>query len=285
MIIIDLNQIVISNIMAQVGKHTNVPIDINLVRHMVLNQIRYLRTKFKAKFGNELVIAVDGRHYWRKDVFPYYKANRSKQRKESDFDWNTLFECLNTLRAELDEFMPYTVIHNDKAEADDIISTIVKRKGVVLCGADTERILIVSGDGDFAQLQKFLNVDQFDMIRDKFIVVTDPSKYLREHIIKGDTGDGIPNIMSPDNSLADGIRQKKITAKILEAWMVQDENTVEFANYKRNRQLIDLTQIPEWLEAQIWSSYTSQQNKPRDKMFNYFVNNRLSLLLTHLQDF
>jgi hypothetical protein len=278
MIILDLNQVIISNIMAQVGTHTNVPIEINLVRHMVLNQIRYLRNKFRSEYGDELVIASDGRHYWRKDVFPFYKANRAKARKQSDFDWQSLFDCMNTLRDEFMEFMPYPMIQIDRAEADDIIATLVRAKIAV-------KILIVSGDGDFVQLQRYEGVKQYDPIRDKFLSTDDPVKFLREHIIRGDTGDGIPNIFSVDNSLVDGIRQKKVTAKLFEEWIGKDHATCDTPNYVRNRRLIDLTQTPSDLQSEIVNHYLQQKNKPRDKMLNYFINSKLKLLIQEIDQF
>lgn len=293
MIIIDLNQVIISNIMAQVGTHTNVPIEINLIRHMVLNTIRSIKMRHKKTHGDELVIATDGRHYWRKDVFPYYKSNRAASRKESDFDWNTLFECMNMLREELDQNFPYPVIHFDRAEADDIIGTICNRFGVVFGNGPIGRIMISSGDGDFAQLQKYSNVDQYDPIRGKAITVGDATKYLREHIIRGDFGDGIPNIFSPDNSIADKVRQKKCTQKLLDTWMAydprgntSDNNTEIVRNFARNEQLIDLDFIPRTLQNEINFEYDKQStSKNRSKLFNYFVKNRLTNLLEDIQDF
>lgn len=80
MIILDLNQVMISNLMAQIGNHTNIDIDENLLRHMILNTIRALNMKFKNEYG-ELVIACDDKNYWRKDIFPYYKAKRAEDRE------------------------------------------------------------------------------------------------------------------------------------------------------------------------------------------------------------
>lgn len=279
MLILDLNQVIISNIMAQIGSHTNVPIEIGLVRHMVLNQLRTLRNRFKGKYGDDIVIATDGRHYWRRDIFPHYKANRAKSRKQSDFDWSSLFNCLNQLRDELKENMPYPVIYHDRAEADDIIAT------VVMMGEGREKVLILSGDGDFVQLQRYTNVDQYDPIRDRFVKTDDPYKYLREHILKGDSGDGIPNILSPEDTFVSGKRQKKVTEKFLGEWMDKDDSLITDSRFHQNRQLIDLSFVPQWLQEEIIKELNNQKDKSRDKMFNYFVSARLKLLLEHIQEF
>ena len=124
MLILDLNQVMISNLMVQIGNHTNAALDENMVRHMILNTIRSLNVKFRDEYG-ELVIAADGPNCWRKSVFPYYKANRKKSQEKSELNWSSIFECMNKIRNELKEFFPYRVIHLEGCEADDVIATWV----------------------------------------------------------------------------------------------------------------------------------------------------------------
>ena len=204
MILVDMNQVTISNLMIQIK---NEPLSVDLVRHLVLNSIRSYRTKFFNEFG-EVILCYDDKHYWRRDLFPYYKSNRKKARTESSLDWNELFETLNLIRDELKETFPYKVLQVDGAEADDIIATLV---GVVSRTPKLfEKILILSGDKDFIQLQSHDNVKQYSPTLKKYINGVDPNEYKIEHIFRGDRGDGIPNILSPDNTFAEGLRQKPL---------------------------------------------------------------------------
>ena len=282
MIILDLNQTMISNLMMQLGNHTNVPLEESLLRHMVLNSIRLYRQRFVKEFG-EIVIACDDKNYWRKQVFPYYKANRKKAREQSELDWTAIFESLNAIRQELKEYFPYKVIQVETAEADDVIGTLCKQFGSEGPLAIGEKILILSGDKDFNQLQKYSNVQQYDPVRKKFIKADDPYKYLQEHIIKGDSGDGIPNFLSDDNSFVAGIRQKPVTSKKLVDWIGKkpeefcDETMLR--NYKRNQQLVDLDYIPDNIHNTVIDQFNNSNNKDRSKLFNYFIKYKLKNLL------
>lgn len=284
MILLDYNQVCIANLMAQIGNHTNVGIDENLLRHMVLNTIRSLKTKFCADYG-ELIICCDDKKVWRKDVFKFYKANRKKAREDSELDWGAIFNALNKIKAELKEFFPYRVIQIEGAEADDVIGAITLKYGQMLNTG--EKILILSGDKDFGQLQVFGNVTQFDPVRKKHIKHEDPSKFTRELILKGDRGDGIPNILSPDNSLVDGIKQKPLRLeKYIHITNPREELKDELLrNWLRNEQLIDLTFIPDDIQTKVIDEYENQSGKSKDKLFNYFVTNRLSSLMESIQEF
>lgn len=291
MIILDLNQVMIANIMAMYGRHIGkTPIELDLFRSIVLNTIRSLNKKFKGDFG-ELVIATDGKRSWRKEVFPYYKANRKKNREESDIDWSLIFNCLNTVRDEIKEFFPYRVIHIDHAEADDIIGTLVKELADRPLGP-VEKILILSGDKDFIQLQRYNSsvvVKQFDPINKKYISADDPRRFMREHILKGDVGDGIPNFLSSDESLAEGIRQKPVTKKVLEEWSIKDPSSEtdeeKLRNFKRNEVLIDLSNTPQSIQDQIMKEYNEQAGKNRSHLMNYMIKNRLKVLMESISDF
>ena len=283
MIILDLSQVMLSNIMVQLGNHTNAKVDEGMVRHMVLNSIRMYKTKFGPDFG-EFVIACDNKNYWRRQLFPYYKANRKKSQAESELDWKAIFECLGKIRAELKEFFPYRVIDVESAEADDIIGTLCQE-----FGNTNEKILILSGDKDFQQLQQYINVQQYDPVRKKKIICNDPERFLLEHIIKGDSGDGIPNILSDDNSFVVGKRQSPVTQKKLDTLAALNldgkYDHPNFRNYIRNKQLIDLTQIPANVRQNILESYTSQGGKKSPNLLNYFIVNRLRNLTDSIGDF
>ena len=281
MIIVDLNQVMISNLMMQIGSHKNIKIEEDLVRHMVLNSIRSYKVKFTEKYGN-IVIACDDKNYWRKQIYPYYKANRKKDRDASELDWNAIFEVLNKIRDELKEAFPYKVIQVPHAEADDVIATLVKEYH------NQEKILIMSGDKDFSQLQKFPNVDQYSPVLKKWIKCDNPELFLKEHIIRGDAGDGIPNFLSNDNVFVMSERQSPISSKKLQGWLLHEPE--EFCtetmlrNYKRNQMLIDLECIPEDIKKEVLEQFVQQQ-KDRSKLFNYFIQYRLKNLMENINEF
>lgn len=281
MIILDLSQVMISTLMVQIGNHKNVKIEEDIIRHMVLNALRAHKVKFTAEFG-EMVIACDDKNYWRKQIYPYYKANRKKERDASELDWNAVFETLNKIRQEIKDFFPYKVIQVEHAEADDVIATLVKEYHL------RENILVLSGDKDFGQLQKYPNVKQYSPVLKKYITCTNPDLFLKEHIMKGDVSDGIPNFLSADNVFVMGIRQSPVSAKKLSAWILQEPeqfcNETMLRNYKRNQQLIDLDCIPTEISEQVLEQYNTQK-KDRSKLFNYFVENRLKNLLECVGDF
>lgn len=283
MIIMDLSQVMISNLMVQLGNHTNAEIEEDLLRHMILNSIRAYNVKFKAQYG-EMIIAADAGHNWRRQVFPYYKANRRKNREKSEINWTVVFETLNKVREELKDYFPYRVIHVDGAEADDIIGTIVQEYG------DTnEQILILSGDKDFVQLQRYMNVQQFDPVQKKWRKTNDPDRFIKEHIMRGDTGDGVPNFLSADDTFVVGSRQKPISQKKLDLWLDQDPQSFcdekMLRGYLRNQQLVDLNFIPAEIKKEVLAQFEEQKGKGRDKLFNYFIERRLKILLESINEF
>lgn len=287
MILVDLNQVMISNLMMQPDVKSG--IDENMIRHMVLNSLRMYNVKFKEKYG-EIVICSDDKKYWRKDIFPYYKASRKKSREDSPFDWNLIFETLNKVREEIKEFFPYRVVQADKTEADDIIGTLCHKYGVThLKNSETENILILSSDKDFMQLQKFINVEQYSPMAKKFLKPDDATKFLREHIIRGDTGDGIPNILSNDDIFLTEQRQRPITEKKLNTWLSQEPeefcDSTMLRNFKRNECLIDLEKIPDQYKKTILDAYENAPKNGRSKLMNYLIKNRMKVLIEHLQEF
>jgi len=286
MILLDLNQVMIANLMIQLqgGK---AELQEDLIRHMVLNSIRMYRQKFK-EYG-ELVICADDKNYWRKDVFPYYKAHRKADREKSDLDWKMIFETLNKVKGEIKEYFPYRVIQVERAEADDVIGTLVSRFGVYLNNGDAEKILILSGDKDFGQLQKYSNVEQFSPVTKKWVRVPDPRRFLREHIMKGDRGDGIPNFLSHDSCIVAKERQKPLASKKLNSWVdLEPEdfcNEEMLRNYKRNEQLVDLDCVPDNIISEVNRQYDEYVLPERRGLLNYFIKNRLKLLTDSIGEF
>ena len=286
MILVDMNQVTISNLMMQIGSKRQNDVDENLVRHMVLNSIRMYRSKFGEEYG-ELVLCYDSKRYWRREYFPNYKSNRKKDREKSGLDWNLIFETLNNIRDEIKENFPYKVLEVDGAEADDCIATVIEY--VSKTPTAFENVLILSGDKDFIQLQKHNFVKQYSPVQKKFVNGQDPHLYIKEHILKGDRSDGVPNFLSSDNTFVDDLRQKPLAKKKLETWV--DLEPEDFCseemmrNYQRNKTLIDLDCIPSDLKERILEEYQKPPKGERSKLLNYFIKKRLRNLMNDIGDF
>jgi len=282
LILIDYNQVAIANLMEQIGS-SRTAVDESLVRHMILNTIRTYVKKFKESHGPEVVIACDNKKYWRRDIFPYYKAHRRKARESSGHDWTSIFEVLHKIKEELRIHSPYKVIDVDTAEADDIIAVLATRY------SGTDKVMILSSDKDFAQLQKFPNVEQYSPIMKKYIKEPFPAVQLKQLIIRGDKGDGIPNILSPDGVFVEGGRQRPITeAKIINWLNTPPEefcNDEMLRNYRRNEMLIDLTKIPKEMLETIVTKYEDTKPKTRQQFMNYMIANRLKNLIEVIDEF
>ena len=278
MIFVDFNQVCISNIMQDIKNNSD--IEENLVRHMILSSLLMYKQKFGSEYG-ELVICCDSPKSWRKEVFPFYKANRKSYRENSDFDWKKIFLILNKIRDELRESFPYRVIEVDGAEADDIIGQFALNA--------KQPVLILSSDKDFIQLQSNPNVKQYSIIQKKYLNGVDPTAYLKEHIIKGDRGDGIPNILSDDDTFVSQKRQSKIIRARLESWIEMDPqefcNDRMYRNYCRNEQLVSLHKTPSDIIDKIVDLYKNYKDNGRSKLFNYFVKHKLKNLMEHIQEF
>ena len=281
MILVDMNQISLASMMMHLHMSKSKEPDDNMVRHMILNSLRMYRTKFSSEFG-ELVLCYDSKHYWRRDYFPEYKSGRRKGREKDNKNWDAIFLCLNQIKDELKNNLPYKFLEVYGAEADDIIG--------ILCSTISEEIMIISGDKDFIQLQKFPNVKQFSPITKKTVNGENPGAYLKEHIFKGDSSDGVPNVLSPDNTFTDGLRQKPLGKKKIASWMEHEfedvaPNDEVKRNYQRNRKLIDLTYTPNELSMEIINTYKEAPVGDRSKLLNYFIQKRLKNLTESIGEF
>lgn len=283
MIIIDFNGIALGAVVTQKMQITE-----DLVRHMILNSIRMYNKKFRNEYG-EVVIACDGGS-WRRDYYPQYKFKRRQSREEdkSSIDWNEVFQILNKVRDELVEHFPYKVVYVPGVEADDIIGTLVEETQEF---GKHDDVMIVSADKDFIQLQKYNNVRQYSPMTKKFVQEKNPRQYIMEHIFKGDSGDGVPNVLSHDDVFVKGERQKPVTKKKIEHWMENVENLRDamgeevYRNYIRNKKLIDLSEIPEDIKQNIINTYESAKVAPKMRILNYLIKNRCRQLIDCVGDF
>lgn len=273
----DMNQVILSSLFARLKSVDEVEED--MVRHIVLNTLRLYRNKFQSEYG-ELVLTYDGGKYWRKDIFPYYKAARKARQNKDGYDWNKIFGLISKIRNEVEEIFPYKTIRIEHLEADDIIAVLAKHFH------QQEKIMIVSSDKDFQQLQRYKNVKQYSPKVKGLITNDKPEEYLIRHIIKGDVSDGIPNIISDDDTFVNPDKrqkscgEKKISsiAENLEGWTSND-------NWLRNQKLVDFNQIPDWVEEKVLTSWEQPIEGKRNLLFNYFVKNKLKMLMEDIQEF
>ena len=249
MILLDYSQIVIASVMKNSNEMSE-----GYIRHLVLNTIRMYYQKFNKEFG-DMVICCDASNNWRREIFEHYKASRKTTRDKSDFDWSELFRILHLIREELEINFPYKVMYIDRAEADDIIGALViyTNRNKKLNGVydEAEPLLILSSDKDFQQLQKYENVKQYSPLKKTFIDTKKPISFLKEHIMKGDTSDGIPNFLSDDDTFVTEKRQKPLSTKKLSVWTELEPDVFcekeMLRNFRRNEMLIDLEKIPDFL--------------------------------------
>jgi len=279
MILIDNSQIVIASIFQSF--RDNQVINDDFVRHLVLNSYRMFKNEFSHKYG-ELVICNDSGNYWRKQIFPFYKQNRKTQQLRSGIDWSSVTNSLSLIRNEIIDVFPYKNIKLDTAEADDIIASLTKQYH------NTEKILIVSNDKDFQQLQVYPEVKQYSTIQKGYIVCDNPGLFLKNHILSGDPGDGIPNILSVDSCIVDkDKRQTRLTKKI-RMDILSNLETIETSkystNWKRNKTLIDFSSIPQDIEDEVIRLY-EQKTESRGSILDYMIEHKLNNLIGSISEF
>jgi len=281
MILIDYSQIAISNIIVQKLN------DESMIRHMILNSIRMYNKRYRDQYG-QMIICADGMNTWRKEFYPFYKANRKKNRDDSAEDWTEIFRILHLVRDEIRDYLPYKVIHMEGVEADDIIGTLTMQTQEF--GMD-EPVMIVSSDKDFIQLQKFKNVKQFSPIQKKLVTDDNPRTYLFNHVMRGDSGDGIPNVLSADDTFVSEKNQSPLRQAKINEWLENADNLREimdeevYRNYQRNKKLIDLTDIPEDVQQSIINNFNGQMKTPNMKVLNYLIKKRCNNLIEVVEEF
>jgi hypothetical protein len=277
MILLDNNQLVIASLFH--ASKTEAGLTEDLVRHLVLNVYRMYNKKFSRKYG-DIIICNDGRHYWRNEMFEYYKANRKKQRKTSSVDWDGYYKIMNVIQDEIVNNLPYKNIQIDNAEADDIIAILVRHFHT------NEDIMIVSSDKDFQQLQRYPNVYQYSPTKKDFLVCENPEEFLIEHIIKGDSSDGVPNILSDDDVfIQEDKRQKPCGKKKIGIIREELSEWTSTDKWNRNQQMIDMTMIPKDVENTILVEFSKEPFGKRSNMLNYFIQKNLKYLMNYIEEF
>ncbi|NND24003.1 MAG: hypothetical protein HKN86_04850 [Acidimicrobiia bacterium] len=282
MILLDYSQIALSNIFIQKLNEEN------MIRHMILNSIRMYNKRYRGEYG-QMVICVDSGNSWRKQLYPHYKANRKKNRDEStNMDWPEIFRILTMVREEIQENLPYKVIQIDTCEADDIIGTLTMQTQEF---GQHEPVMIVSADKDFIQLQRFKNVKQFSPIQKKMVTDKNPLTYMWNHVMRGDAGDGVPNILSADDTFVSDAKQTPLRQTRIDEWITNADNLREvmpqeiYRNYQRNKKLIDLTEVPQELQQEIIETYDTQKVPMKMKVLNYLIKKRCNHLIEVVEEF
>ena len=281
MIIIDMNQIALASVMMQLRMDETTEVSEDMVRHMILNSIRNYVMQFKSDYVEsdaDVILAWDSKHYWRRDYYPQYKAGRKKTRESSNLDWNEIFGVTNKIRDEIKENLPYKSVEVYGAEADDIIAIVSN---------SYDKVMIVSSDKDFIQLHND-NIKQWSPVTKQEVNGHNPDTYIKEHVLKGDSGDGVPNVLSPDHTFTDGLRQKPLGKKRIEKMInenMSDWNDEVKRNYQRNYKLINLKNIPKDIQSNIVDEISKSSCGDRSKLLNYFTVNKLKTLTENIGDF
>ena len=280
MIIVDYSGVAIANLFAM-----RISVSEGLVRHCILNSLRLYNAKYRREYG-QMVLACDGGGTWRREIFPQYKASRKAARESGDIDWKEFFRILGNVRDEIRENLPFKVVHLQGVEADDIIATLTDSTQEF---GKHEPVMIISSDKDFVQLHRYKNVRQYSPMAKEFVKEKDPVRYLQEHVLRGDTGDGVPNVLSPDDVFVSGGRQTPLRAKLMDEWILNWDSlqtkmtTEQYRNFQRNQALIDLTKIPSAKKAEIINTFESV--KPASNTLNYLVEKRCSQLIECAEEF
>lgn len=306
MIIIDFSQMAINAITVELKGNDLSPENpetMSSIRHIFFNSFLNFKRKYYSQYGPEIVFAVDCKDvpYWRKELFPHYKANRKKEKENSLYDWKFINQAIDVLKAELKEVFPYKVIEAPGAEADDVVAVIsewVSKNRLVTCGVveDFEPILLASSDSDYSQLMVFPNVRQHSFKTRALL----PQYSLRElyeqmvtKIVCGERGDGIPNILSPEDSFVTGTRQKQILKEkflnplIKSSKFKQDLSEEAYKRFDLNKRLIDFNYIPDDVRALILGTYDLYVPNKKDssKLMKYLSTNRLNQILRRADEF
>lgn len=279
MILIDFTQTIIASLMVNLKRNEG-EISEDFLRYLILNSLRNYQKKYGPTYG-QIVLCTDAGNPWRRDFFPLYKAGRKKARDNDNNDWKLIFDTLQIVKDEIRENFPYHYMYVPNCEADDIIAVLTQRFH------KEQDILIVSGDKDFQQLLKFDNVTQYSPNRNDFITPEGGAvHFLKEHILKGDKGDGIPNILSNDDCLDLGIRQTPLRKPILDKYLRISMETDDkyYRNYIRNRTLIDLECIPNEIVNGINDEFDNTE-PVQGKVYDYLRTKRITQLLDNIGDF
>jgi len=291
-LLIDYSNIMYSSFFIDCQKESeNFQKNKNFIKHLFLSKILFLKKKFEVT-GEDIIICTDSQS-WRKKIFPNYKAARKRHREESGIDFEFLFKVIDEFYNELKDTFPFITLKYDYMEGDDWIAIVSK-----YFDSKDEPVMIVSTDKDFHQLQT-PRVKQFDHIKGNIIKTPDIQLEKIIKILSGDPGDGVPNILSDDDTfITEGKRQKplgekkilKMIQEAMEKKITLDDYITELGyarNYTRNRRLIDLDLIPEQIRDKALEVFKLYLPRKFNSMIleSYFFANKLKIMADKISEF
>lgn len=263
------------------------------MRHTMLMSLLMYKRNYSKEYG-EMVIACDGQRSWRKDAYLHYKANRKKSREESDLDWDSIFSHLSDMKTELKEIFPWRVINVSAAEGDDVIAVLAQHASTRTIQDGMfeaqEKTLVISSDKDMCQLMDLGEVRQYSPMQKKYVPKVDKN-FLIEKIIRGDSGDGVPSVLCPDdwfvNEEYNGIRATAVTKKVVERFMAGTGLTdEEKTRFERNRRLISFEYIPDHVRDGILSAYhDTVPSADLNKVMTFLMSVKAKQLLDRIYEF
>jgi len=302
MILVDFSQIMYANIFAE--SRGSAITDESLLRHMIYNSLRKIKSDFGREYGR-MLLCFDSGNCWRNDYFAHYKAARKvKRAEEPEEDMKTMFEFINRIQSDLEAYSPYVCMRVPRCEADDIIAVLCRKRieSKKTPFAD-ESILIISNDSDYYQLHDD-RISQYLSRKKKIVCSDSPEEDLLSKIVSGDKGDGIPNVLSDDDTfVVEGKRQTQL--RKAKAATIIDEITADSPvnflkttgivtqkiqeNWDRNERLIDLYCIPPELQDQIIEEYNaiapskySNKNRGID-FYKYMITHDMKIMAEETQ--
>jgi transcription initiation factor IIE alpha subunit len=110
-----------------------------------------------------------------------------------------------------------------------------------------------------------------------------------EHVVKGDSGDGIPNIMSADDVFMKGERQKSVSSKRLQEFVdngfIACKTDEERRNWQRNTTLVNFKHIPEDIKQTVMEAFEVKPKADKNDVMNYLIKHKCRNLLNEIEEF
>ena len=264
------------------GRASSLDEKIGLAFHIMFNSVKKAHNMFD---GGHVVFCLEGRS-WRKDFYEPYKKNRAVARQaltEAEQEEDQLFwQAFDDLTTFLKDKTNCSVLQCKIAEADDIIARWVYKH-------PEDEHCIVSSDTDFIQLITD-KVTQYNGItqelhtlkgifddKGKYVVdkktklpkaIPDPEWLLFEKCIRGDSSDNVfsafpkTRVTKIREAFNDRENQGFVWNNfMLNRWTDHDGNEQRVKDcYERNKKLIDLTQQPDNIRAEVFEQIVEAQN-------------------------
>ena len=225
-------------------------------------------------------------NYWRNYIMKEYKGTRSKW--SCPIPKDIFNKQMQVMKDDVKKHFPWKIVKVTGAEADDSVGVLTRRLN------DAVNV-VISTDSDLQQV--LVNDMNYIYEPRKNIIIdhTADTKYdLFVKFIKGDAGDGIPNIFSDEDTLITQGKRQKAVKKTLVNEMYEEYQNNGFKSVKdkyewtdvittrfvHNRKMIDLKMIPEDIVNSINKEYDEfVPNGDGTTFMNYCINQGLTPLI------